>query len=1400
MNDGKTWFGIGIDDSQLREDANRSMRVFDKIGDKAEAEGARIDKAFGNIVAGLVGTFSIGFLTTIATDVARVRNEFEQLEIAFKTMLGSKEKADALMRQAIDTAAKTPFDLNQVATGYKQLMAYGFEAEKLNETLVTLGDVASGVDAPLNDIVYLYGTLNASRRVALMDIRQFAGRGIPIYEELAKVLGIAKEQVNEFASEGKIAFKDIEQAFINMTSEGGRFDSLMEAQSASIGGMKANLEDAIDTAKNELGKKLEPIIKGAYKTAGDLIENYKEIGKTILGLAVAYGSYKAVLISIAAVQKLNMAVLKEAVLVRKSYAAQGIIITASEAAQQAQTNLLIAAKIRLIGVQKALNRAVLRNPYVIAATAVAALVFGIYKLVTAETAAEKAQRKHNEELEKAKEKKENLLSTTKRLSGIITDETKTIYQQVDAWRELKKEMPDTFGDMTLSEFKGLSGDEREKLMNKAADKKDMEDFNKSLEEAQSRVESLKKQMQDAMSAPNNSGAVMYLSRQLSIAHETLKLKQQEKKERDEIIRQAEFELKPDKEKLEILNQQLDSYRQQYIELENQIPETYRNVDAVGSLKKEVEFTETGIMRVNDEWGRFDAQTSLNIIQLNVLKKQMVDIENMMSGIKSAATKGLSYADAKKQAKENYDNSVKELENIKRNASKYTQKEFESAKKNAEEAKKAYEELGGVTRVVSTPRRAHRSTVDTRLQKERELAEFEELQDKLKTDKERYAVDAENAVEQARINAMEDGVEKITDQMKLNHKKELEELEREQKDYLKQKIEADKSLFEADPKNKKKVYKGAESVALTDEEKANFEVREKYIKEKQEQEREAILRAQKQAMNEYLAEYGEYMQRREAITELYRERIKKATTEGEKLKLGEEMRKELAAVDDEVQKRTSIITRIFADMSKKSVEDMRKLADEAQALLDFIGAGKYSSDNSFGITKEQFSILSKSPEKLKDIKDEIFNIRKEADASETALNKMSNGLKKIFGSKNNTKKLKEGLSEIESGLSEVVSGVDFLSGAFSNLGDAFGSDTLSGISEGLSMVSEAAGSAMEGAKAGAMFGLIEAAAGAAIGLVTSLAKNLSKLHDAKHEKKIQKMQGNIDSLQISYENLANKIDKAYSKDASKMIEQQNVMLKQQQILIRQQIEQEKQKKKADKDKIAEYERIYDELNMKIEDNKEKAVDAMFGEDIKSAIDNFADAYVKAWEAGDDKMKSSKDLAKKMIKSMVIEAIKSNIGDGFMSNLRAKMKEFLDNDGRISETEQAIIDNMVENYTKRLDNQYAWADKYLSKDEVEKQGAASYGAYEKITQDQAERIDGRLTGIHMIGIQKLEHVSLIAFDTEEIKNNATKMSESLTETRNIAITAVGHLEKISKNTSELYEMNERLGKIERNTSRL
>lgn len=1394
-NDGKTWFGLGIDNTDLRKDADKSIGIFGQIGEKAEAQGARIDGVFKKVSGGIAGAFAATVFTSLVSGIADVRNEFEQLEISFNTMLGSKAKADALLAQAVETAAKTPFDLKGVASGYKQLLAYGFQLDKVDSTLKMVGDVAAGVAAPLSDIVYLYGTLNASGRVALMDIRQFAGRGIPIYEELSKVLGVAKEKVNEFASDGKISFADVEQAFKNMTSQGGLFNNLMGEQSKSIGGMKANFGDTIDRIKNDLGKKLEPAIKGSYKTATEMIENYEEIGKTLGGLVLAYGSYKAVLITVAALQRLNVMVLRQAVVVKQAYTAASITVTTAEAIEQARTDLLTMAKMRLLAVQRSVNKAMVANPYVLLALAIGAAVFGMYKLMTAASTAELAQRRYNDELERSKKNKEDLLSSAKDLAQTVTDETKTIYQQVEAWKKLKAEMPKEFGGMTLTEFKALPAGQRDKIINNSVEQKDANAFNESLKESEERVAFLRQSMRDMMASPNAGANIGFMTRQLDIAEKTLALKQAERRERDAIAKEAEFEAKPDKEKLQILNDQLDALKGQYAETEKQIPQSLRAAGASGVLRDTSKESEDALYDVNKEWAKFDAQTTLNIFQLNALKGEINKVESTIAAVNKASGNGKTYAQAKSEAKAAYEAAGKVVADINRDATKYTQKQYEDAVKTLEDKKKEYEDLGGVTKTKDKGK-------DESAARAKALSDMKDLEKKQASERVRILVNAELAVEQARIDSLKNGAEKTSALMDLNHRKELEELKREQEDYLQQKIDNEKALFEANPANKDKTYKGAANVSLTDAEAANFASRAEYIKTKQENERRALLDEQTRTMNEYLAEYGQYMERRQAITELYNKKMNDAVTEGDKLKLGEEMKKSLADLDDEVNKKTSIITLLFEDMSRKSVDKMREIADQAQAMLDYVGGGEFKVGEDgkglYGLTKEQFELLAKSPEKLQSIKDEISNVRREADASETSLKKMSNGLKSIFSAGKDTKKFKEGLAQLESGMSDVTNAAGFVAGSIGKIADATGSDVLQSVATGLNVAVDAVGATMEGAKAGAMFGPIGSAAGAAIGLVSSLTSSLSKLHDAKHEKRIQEIQVNIDKLQTSYENLGDKIEKAYSTDASKLIEQQNVLLRQQQILIKQQIEQEKQKKKSDKDKIKDWEQTYKDLNKQIEDNQQKAIDAIFGQDVKSAIDSFADAYVSAWAAGDDKMKSSKDLAKKMIKSMVIEAMKASIGDSFMANLRAKMLEFMANDGRINDSEQTVIDSMVENFTRQLDSEFGWADKYM-RDSVS-QSAATYGEMKNITQDQASAIDGRLTAILIESVKQSISLGDMSDDMEVIRSSVWEAKGTIEEMRDIALTSIGYLERISKNTYELFEINQRLGSIEKNTSRI
>ena len=560
-----------------------------------------------------------------------------------------------------------------------------------------------------------------------------------------------------------------------------------------------------------------------------------------------------------------------------------------------------------------------------------------------------------------------------------------------------------------------------------------------------------------------------------------------------------------------------------------------------------------------------------------------------------------------------------------------------------------------------------------------------------------------------------------------------------------------------------------------------------------------IEAEERAMNEYLKEYGSYLEKRQAITELYNEKIAMATTEGERLSLAEGMKKELADVDNEAQKSTSIITRLFDDMSKKNITSIRAIADEAEKFLSFLERGEYSSDNSFGITKEQFDVLRKSPDQLKAIKDEIANVRREADQMETSFNKVSNGLKKVFTSESDAKKLKEGLAEIEEGMSEIMQTGQFLSDTFSKLGDSFGG-VFGGIAEGFSVAMDTVSSAMNGAKAGSMFGPIGASAGAAIGVVTSLAGAIAKIHDKKNEKRIQRLQDQIDTLDKSYEKLDKSIQKAYSNDASRLIDQQNKLLEQQKVLIQQQIREEQDKKNTDKDRIKEWQSQIDEINEAIADNKEKAKDAIFGEDLKSAIDNFANAQAEAWASGEDRAESAKDTVKKMMRQMVTESIKAATeSSGAMEKIRDKLKEFYA-DNVLSGWEQDYIYNMAEELQKEIDRQFGWADS-LMKDKVEEPEKEEdisentlKGAYAKASQESIDLLAGQTGAVRVLledirgSMQPIREQMRLIYDMQ------SRGWEDVKAIRELSDKVEKNTDRIAENTREIKEV---AGKISENT---
>ena len=280
------------------------MKQAPTVGEGISSLFGRLNGDARQLAMSLVG--GLGF-EQLAEHIFNVRSQFQQLEISFTTMLGSEQKAGALMDELIQTAARTPFNMTDVTKGAKQLLAYGIQANEVNDTLVHLGDIASGLNIPLSQLVYLYGTTVSQGRMFTMDLRQFMGRGIPLAEELGKILHQNTTEVQESVSKGKVTSDIFKEAIANMTQAGGRFGGLMEQQAETLQGRWSNIEDTIDQAINSIGKKTQGIFGTGLDLISSLIENWETLVKVIGSAAVMVGTYKAGLMAAASIQKVQNA-------------------------------------------------------------------------------------------------------------------------------------------------------------------------------------------------------------------------------------------------------------------------------------------------------------------------------------------------------------------------------------------------------------------------------------------------------------------------------------------------------------------------------------------------------------------------------------------------------------------------------------------------------------------------------------------------------------------------------------------------------------------------------------------------------------------------------------------------------------------------------------------------------------------------------------------------------------------------------------------------------------------------------------------------------------------------------------------------------------------------------------
>ena len=749
-----------------------------------EQSGLSIEDLF-NRMTKAAAAFGAGFTAKeLISNIAQVRGEFQQVEVAFKAMLGSEEKANALMQQLVKTAAATPFDLQGVANGAKQLLAYGENVENVNDDLIRLGNIAAGLSQPLGDIVYLYGTTMTQGRLYTQDLNQFTGRGIPMIRELAKQFNVAENKVRGLVEAGKVGFPEVQKVIMSLTNEGGMFYNLMQEQSKTITGQISNIEDAIATMFNEIGKANEGIINDALSGVSYLVENYEKVGRVLLEIVGTYGAYRTALMVTSSLQALQ---------------ASGI--TALTAKEAAHYGWLVLTK----KAQDALNLSMLKNPYVLAAAAVAGLAYGIYKLATAETETERAVRKTNEALEAQENHYESIKNKASELSNTLSNESKSIEERFIAYRQLQRLMPEVFQNMDWETAKRKTNAELIKL------------------------------------------------------------------ETDELLRQQRIGLKT---KVVMSQQKIQG-------LENSIIKTGNRGGYTGALKEDLSAARK---------------------ELEIYTKALEDFEKADEQAKKESEKPVifnkKYWEGQKKEAEDALNSIASSQKKLLDAGKFEGIDasvIKSYKDNTKKLKEAEKEL-----------KVYDSS------SKRKSAANKQKKEQQKTAEELLSLRRQN--QQAEINLMKEGTEKKLKQIDIDYQKELDAIKKQEKELSERqggKLTSEQSI-EISAR-----YTNAEN----ERDKAISDVTKNQLK------------AEADAMREYLKEYGTFQQKKAAINEEYNLKISEATTKGAKKSLEKEKENKLKEVSFEELKSSINFANIFGNLDAQSTEALVKMRDNLKEVIN-----------------------------------------------------------------------------------------------------------------------------------------------------------------------------------------------------------------------------------------------------------------------------------------------------------------------------------------------------------------------------------------------------------------------------------------------------------------------------------
>lgn len=902
---GKIDIGITANNAGFKKAADETIDYMHRMSSEAKASGSEVSGMFKEVVkqtAAFAG-LSLGAagLKTFATSIVNVRKEMQSLHTSFSVLLGDQAKADAMFGELKDFAVSTPLMLKDLAAGAQTMLGFNIEAEKVIPMLKAIGDISMGDAQRFQSLSLAFSQMSATGKLMGQDLLQMINAGFNPLTEISRKTGKSIAELKEEMSAGAISAEMVADAFMSATQKGGKFYGMLEKQGKTLKGQFNALQGAIDDMFNALGEKGEGAISATVGGITELVKNYEKVGQVLEALIITYGSYKAALLIVRAVEMSN---------------AVGIGMTVKSLwASVAATKAATAA-------QAAFNAVAKANPYVLIITAVLAAATAVVAFAGSADEAAKAQKRLNKAQEDFAARQKEETERTKELIGIIQDQSATDNQRMQAYDEL-----------------GIR-------CSRLTDKYSMEQI-----------------------------AVMSLT---DAYRELNRVQEQDK---------MEFLVDDTNRKVRVYND---------------LKRVQSGAQASASAETQAFIKDNGLagLKLKDVMSMLKGQ----------IDSQKATVSQYLANSERKQESGMSY---QQEARLVYDDWMEAKRTYERLVSSQTatKEEAKKARSEMERFDKEYEELTGS----KASSKGRKSGSDNGNDKDR-LQRIADLEEQISRERERMARSNELAIAQARIDGMALGSERNLEQIDLDYEKEKEKIRQQQEDLLRSREENARRLWEEKNEDSgaswtssgaKKAFFDNGGGELTDEDRKYFEALREAAEKTHEQAVATQTQMDQEAMNDYLAKYGTFQQKRQAVTDKYNALISKAENEGSVLALKKQMEEALSDIETEAMKMDINWEAIFGDLgmyTKKQLQALRgqldkyrksdeyakatvenkKVVDEALSQISETIADK---GGIFGNIAEALQELADAETELADARDELekASTDKEKEAARTKVN-------------------------------------------------------------------------------------------------------------------------------------------------------------------------------------------------------------------------------------------------------------------------------------------------------------------------------------------------------------------------------------------------------------------------------